>query len=217
MDYEAARRNMVESQLRANKVTDAALLEAFASLPRERFVPDGWAGNAYLDEDIPLGGSRHLMEPMVLARLLQAAEPAAEDMALDIGCATGYATAVLARLVSTVVALETEASLAEELSERLRALDIDNVLPVTGPLEAGHGAQAPYDIILLAGAVAEIPAVIREQLTDGGRLVTVVRGADGVGRAMLMLRVGDSFSSRVLFDASVPLLPGFEPAPSFVF
>ena len=216
LDYAAARLNMVESQLRTNKVSNQALLAAFEAVPREHFVPEPLRGIAYVDEDMQIGAGRFLMEPMVLGRLLQEARPGPDDIALDIGCGTGYATAILARLAATVVALEDDAALAARANETLTGMDIDNTVVVEGPLSDGYPRQAPYNVILVNGAVAEIPAAISAQLAEGGRLVTVVQDSAGVGRATLMQRSG-GVSSRVLFDAAVPVLPGFERAPGFVF
>jgi protein-L-isoaspartate(D-aspartate) O-methyltransferase len=217
VDYAAARLNMVDSQLRTNKVTDAALLDSFEAVPREAFVPERLRGIAYIDEDIALGNGRFVMEPMILSRLLQAARPEADDIALDIGCATGYATAILSRLVATVVALEADAGLAAQANRTLSELEIDNVVVVEGALIEGYPKQAPYNVIVLGGAVARIPVAISDQLAEGGRLVTVVKDTTGMGRATLMQRNGGVVSSRVLFDAAVPMLPGFELEPGFVF
>ena len=217
VDFATARLNMVESQIRTNKVTDPHLLDAFETIPRERFVPERLRGIAYIDEDVALGGERYVMEPMVLAKLLQAARPGPEDVALDLGCGSGYATAILSRLVATVVALEADAALAAAAIRTLDELEIDNAVVVEGPLAEGYPRQAPYNIILLGGAVAEVPAAIADQLAEGGRLVTVVSVGAGLGRATLMQRDGGVISSRILCDAAVPVLPGFEAAPGFVF
>jgi protein-L-isoaspartate(D-aspartate) O-methyltransferase len=157
------------------------------------------------------------MEPMVLARLIQAAEPEAHETALDVGCGTGYATMALGRLVATVVGLESDPALAAAARETLAELHGDNTVIVEGPLTEGYAKQAPYNVILLNGAVEEVPYTLREQLADGGRLVAVIRDSGGVGRATLMRRTGDVVSGRVLFDAAVPLLPGFARPPAFVF
>jgi len=217
VDFAAARLNMVESQLRTNKVTDLRLLGAFQTVPRELFVPEPLRGIAYIDEDVALGGGRFVMEPRVLARLLQAAQPGPEDVALDLGCGSGYATAILSRLVATVVALEDDAALATAVNRTLGELEIDNAVVVEGRLTEGYPKQAPYNVILLGGAVAEVPAAIADQLAEGGRLVTVVSAGLGLGRATLMRRDGGVISSRVLYDAALPVLPGFEAAPGFVF
>lgn len=217
VDYAAARRNMVECQLRTNKVSDLGLLEAFETLPRELFVPEPMQGFAYVDEDIEISEGRWLMEPMVLARLLQAADPGAGDVALDIGCGSGYATAILARLSATVVALESDGEMAGTANRLLSELGIDNAVVVEGSLVEGYPKQAPYNLILLSAAVAEVPPAITDQLADGGRLIAVVKDAPGMGRATLMRRGGDVVARRTLFDAATPMLPGFAREPGFVF
>ncbi len=217
VDFAAARSNMVESQIRTNKVTDPHLLDAFETIPRERFVPEPLRGIAYVDEDVALGGQRFVMEPMVLAKLLQAARPGPGDVALDLGCGSGYATAILSRLVATVVALEVDAALAAAANQTLDELEIDNAVVVEGRLADGYPKQAPYNVILLNGAVSEVPLAIADQLAEGGRLVTVVSVGAGLGRATLMRRDSGVISSRILCDAAVPVLPGFEAAPGFVF
>ncbi len=217
VDFAAARSNMVESQIRTNRVTDPHLLDAFQTTPRERFVPEPLRGIAYIDEDVALGGERFMMEPMVLAKLLQAARPGPGDVALDLGCGSGYATAILSRLVATVVALEVDAALAAAANQTLDELEIDNAVVVEGRLADGYPKQAPYNVILLNGAVSEVPLAIADQLAEGGRLVTVVSVGPGLGRATLMRRDSGVISSRILCDAAVPVLPGFEAAPGFVF
>jgi len=216
MDYAAARRNMVESQLRPNKVTDAVVLDAMATLSRERFVPDGMRSVAYVDEDIPVGSGRYLMEPMVLARLLQLAAVRSGDAALVVGAATGYTAAVIARLAGRVIALESDPQLAAYAKDALASLGIGNVVIVEGPLSAGAPRQAPYDVIVIDGSVDEIPAHIIEQLGEGGRLVAV-QNTDRIGRATLLTRSRGVVAGRTTFDAAVPRLPGFEAAPVFSF
>ncbi|MEQ9607574.1 MAG: protein-L-isoaspartate O-methyltransferase [Kiloniellaceae bacterium] len=216
-DFAAARLNMVESQIRTNKVTDPRIVAAFETVRREAFVGEAQRGIAYIDEDLEIAPGRYLMEPMVLARLLQAALPQAGDMALDIGCATGYSTAVLARLAETVVGLERERALIDAANRTLNALDVDNAVVVEGTLEAGYQKQAPYNVIVFQGAVAAVPEAVKRQLADGGRLVAVVVDQAGIGRGTLVQRAGDSFSSRTLFDAATPLLPGFAREAGFVF
>ena len=216
MDYAAARRNMVESQLRPNKVTNPALIEALASVPRELFVPEPLRGVAYVDEDVPLGRGRFLMEPMILGRLLELAAVRPSDAALVVGAAVGYSAAVLAAIVSSVVALESDHELAQRAAQTLRALGLSKVAVVEGHLAEGAPRQAPFDVILFDGTVDRVPSAILDQLAEGGRLVAVVK-TPGIGRATLMTRQGGIVASRVAFDAAVPGLPGFEPAPAFVF
>ena len=219
----AARLNMVEGQLRTNKVTDEAVLEGFLTTPRERFVPLQLRGIAYVDDDIPLGNGRVLMEPLVLARLLQVAAIGKQSKVLEIGCATGYATAILAKLAATVVAVESDKALAAAARANLAALGLGNVQLQEAPLADGWRAGAPYDVILINGGVAEIPAAIEDQLAEGGRLVTVTEGDSAApsearcGRAVLMTRAEGKLSSRPVFDATVEMLPGFARRPAFVF
>jgi protein-L-isoaspartate(D-aspartate) O-methyltransferase len=216
-DFAAARLNMVESQIRTNRVTDPRIVAAFEAVAREAFVGEARRGIAYVDEDLEVAPGRYLMEPMVLARLLQAAAPQAGDMALDIGCATGYSTAVIAQLVQTVVGLECDRGLMDLANRTLNALDVDNAVVVEGKLEAGYQKQAPYDVIIFQGAVCEPPEAVKRQLAEGGRLVAVVVDATGIGRGTLVQRNGDSFSRRTLFDAATPVLPGFAREAGFVF
>lgn len=217
MDYATARLNMVESQVRTNKVTDPKVVDALLAVPRERFVPEKLRGVAYVDKDLPLGGARSLLEPMVLARLLQAAQIKPSHRVLDVGAATGYSTAVLSRLALSVVALEEEPRLAEEARRNLHELMLNNASVVVGDLAAGHPKSAPYDVILVNGAVAGVPPAMKAQLAEGGRLAVVIKSGAGMGQATLFTRVGDSLSGRVIFDAGTPLLPGFVPQESFVF
>jgi protein-L-isoaspartate(D-aspartate) O-methyltransferase len=216
MDYVAARRNMVESQLRPNRVTDPALLEALGTVPRESFVPPALRSVAYVDEDIPLGRGRFLMEPMILGRLLTLTAVRPTEVALVVGAGLGYSVAVMARIASRVVALESDREFAEQAAQALRTVGAANVTLVQGPLAEGTPRQAPFDVILFDGAVDRVPSAILDQLAEGGRLAVVVRSA-GIGQAMLMTRQDGISAGRTAFDAAVPLLPGFEPEPAFVF
>jgi protein-L-isoaspartate(D-aspartate) O-methyltransferase len=214
---EAARLNIVDSQLRTNRVVDLPILEAFLEVPRERFVPARLQNVACIDEDLPLGGGRWLMEPMVHARLVQIAEIAPEDRVLEIGAATGYGLALLARLARSVVGVECDAALAKQAADNLAALGVRNAEVRQGPLERGWAEGAPYDVILFAGAVGWVPDAIRDQLAERGRMLAVVKKDGGVGEASLFVKLDGVVSRRVVFDAATPLLPGLAPQPSFVF
>ena len=216
MDYETARRNMVEGQIRTNKVTHAALLAAMAAVPRERFVPAERAHVAYVDEDIPLGGGRYLMEPMVFARLVQIAEPDPGESALLVGSATGYGAAILARLVKSVTALERDPALAAKGREQFARQSVIGAVQVEGPLEQGWSRGAPYDLILLEGSAETIPQPLFDQLAEGGRLAAVM-AAGGVGQAVLHEKRANILSHRAIFDAAVHPLPGFAVRRGFVF
>jgi len=216
-DFDTARLNMVESQLRPNRVSDERLIQAFETVPRERFVPEALRSIAYVDEDLKIAPGRHMMEPMVLARLLQTAAIDPGDVVLVIGAGTGYACAVAAHLAATVVGLESDEDLANRAEAGLDALSIDNGVIVRGRLTEGYPKQAPYNVILVNGAVPEVPDGIAGQLADRGRLVTVERRGAGMGKAVLVERFGDAYGKRHVFDAATPILPGFEPQPGFVF
>ena len=217
-DFTIARRNMVEGQLRPNKVTNVDLLSVAGALPRERFLPEGLRSVAYADDDVPLGNGRYLMEPMVLARLIQALQPGAEDRALVVASGRGYGAALLARLVKSVVAVESDAALAGAADQVCKELSLGNVSHHVGRCEDGAAAMAPFDIVLIEGAVRQIPQAIVDQIAEGGRLATVLTGAGGVqGTAQLMVKEGGTASGRPLFDAGTPALPGFAPPAKFTF
>jgi protein-L-isoaspartate(D-aspartate) O-methyltransferase len=219
-DFAALRRTMVDGQVRTSDVTDPRLLAAMLSLPRERFVPRDRAELAYLDLDIPVSAAgrpvRRLLKPMVLAKLVQAADVGETDRVLDIGCATGYSSALLGRLAGSVIALDEDATLAEFAKKTFAALGAANVTVVTGALAAGWPAGGPYDVILIEGAGEVVPHALHGQLKEGGRLVCVI-GRGPAGKAMLLRSLKGELSGRRLFDASAPLLPGFAKAPEFVF
>lgn len=219
IDFAEMRRAMVDAQVRANDVTDLRIVASMLETPRERFVPASLKSFAYLDDDLLVKDGtppRYLMEPMVLAKLLQAAEIGADDLVLDVGAATGYSTAVLARLAGQVVALEEDAELAARGSNLLIELGLLNAVFVQGPLTAGWPGESPYDVILLNGAVDSAPEGLLRQLKPGGRLVAVL-GRGRAGRATVFTNTSGGVGSRVVFDAAVPVLPGFEDRPGFVF
>jgi protein-L-isoaspartate(D-aspartate) O-methyltransferase len=213
-DFVSARRHMVDGQVRTTDVTDLRVISAMLEVPRERFVPPASASIAYLDLDVPLGASRRLLRPMVLAKLLQAAELEATDRVLDVGCATGYTAAVLARIAGQVVALEQDAGLAKAAGDALSSLP--NVEVVNGALAAGWPQGAPYDVVVLEGATEDMPHALCQQLKDGGRLVCVLGSGPG-SKAMLYRRGGTEVGGRPIFDASAALLPGFAKTPVFAF
>ncbi len=214
-----ARRNMVDSQLRPTRVTDAKILAAMAELPRERFVPKSKQSIAYVDEDIEVAPGRFLMEPVVVARLMQALELTPDTTVLNIGCATGYDAALLGRVAGSVVAVESDSGLAALASEAINDLAVDNVAVVEAPATDGYPAQAPYDAIFISGAVDEVPSSISGQLAPDGRLAVVIGGSEPgiLGRAHLYVRSGNTISSRPLFDAGTRMLPDFVREESFVF
>lgn len=213
---------MVESQILPNKVNDPRLIEALSSVPRERFVPETRRGTAYVDEDLEIAPGRFLMEPVVFARMVEAAGVLETDTVLDVGCGPGYSTAILAQLAGAVIGLEKEADLVENARALMLDLGVDNaVFEQTDPT-LGYPDQAPFEVIMLGGAVADVPACLLDQLADGGRLIAVIpdrhlSNRSHFGPATLFTRAGRSVGSRPLFDAGIPPLPGFEKEPGFVF
>jgi protein-L-isoaspartate(D-aspartate) O-methyltransferase len=217
MDMVLARKNMVDHQLRTNGLFDPALITALSETPREVFLPKALRTQAYIDDHIDLGDGRWLMAPMVLARLLQEARLCPSDVVLLIGDITGYATALVARLVSFAVSLDREPGWVQRAGAVLAGQGIGNVDLMTGPLERGLPARAPYDAILLMGAMAEVPTALPRQLSDGGRLLGVERPGPGPGQGAMVVRAGDTWGRRPLFDATVPFLPGAAPKAGFIF
>lgn len=221
VSFAAARRYMVDGQLRINDVTDPRVIGAFQSIPRERFVSPDKAELAYLDIDLPVREAapdrpaRFLLKPLVLAKLIDIAEVRESNRVLDVGCATGYSTAVLAALASHVVGLEEDPELAEAAEANCRSLGCSNVTVRQGPLAEG-APDGPYDVIVINGAVEFVPESLSAQLTEGGRLVCVLRQGP-VGKGMLYLRAEGVLSGRSVFDAAAPLLPGFVRTPEFTF
>jgi protein-L-isoaspartate(D-aspartate) O-methyltransferase len=220
IDFAAARRMMVDGQVRTADVTDPRLIAAMFEVPRERFLPPATAALAYVDFDAPVTensgkAARFLLKPMVLAKLIQAAEVKEGDAVLDVGCTTGYSSAVLSRLARSVVALEEDPSLSRRAEESVHALGIANVSVVAGPLTAGWPARAPYDVILLQGATEVEPRTLFAQLKEGGRLLCV--NARAAGKAVIYRRAGGDVSGWPIFDATAAILPGFTETPAFVF
>ncbi len=225
-DFAEARDHMVDSQLRPNRVVDPRLLAAMRTLPRERFLPPRLRALAYADEDIPLGAGRVLMEPMVFARLVQLLDLVEGERALVVAAGVGYGAAVLAACGARVTALEEDRTLFA-LAGPVLAETAPNVVLAAGPLAAGWPAGAPYDVILIEGAVQEIPPALGAQLrADGGRLATVLTtpGSTGraptgraMGRAVLAEPTSGGLRARPVFDCATPPLPSLLPRPGFVF
>jgi protein-L-isoaspartate(D-aspartate) O-methyltransferase len=207
-------KNMKDGQLRTNSVTDPRILNALATTHREAFVPAHMAGNAFVDEDIPLGNGRFMLEPLVFASLLGKANPQPDDKALLIGTGFGYAAAVLSQLVNHVTAIECDGVLLEESRKRLKAEAHTNIELHKGPLQDGWPHHS-YDVILIDGGVQFIPESLSNQLAPNGRLVTVEvlrqrpTTSSGVGQYLIIQRDGSTFPARREGNAFVPVLPGF--------
>jgi protein-L-isoaspartate(D-aspartate) O-methyltransferase len=222
-NFTVARTNMVESQLRTGGMINRHILAAFAAVPREAFVPADRRSIAYMDDDLlirPAEGARaprYLMEPTVLAKLIDLAEIGPEERVLHVGCGTGYATAILSALARKVIAIDEDAELVAVAGEALALLNIANVDVRIGSHADGAPTDSPFDAVLIEGQIPAVPADLLAQLNENGRLVAVVGQTPG-SRAMLFTRHGKTFGSRPAFEASVMPLPGFAvDKPAFVF
>jgi protein-L-isoaspartate(D-aspartate) O-methyltransferase len=219
-DFAAARRMMVDGQVRTADVTDLRLLAAMQDLPRERFFPADKAALAYLDLDAVVSAPgqpvRRLLKPMVLAKLIQTAAIAGSDRVLDVGCGTGYSTVLLGHLAGSVVGLEEDASLARQAADALTAAGLASGKIVTGALANGCAGEGPYDVIVLEGSAEVVPPALFAQLKSGGRLVGVL-GRGPASKAMIYRRTDGDLSGRTVFDAAAAPLPGFAKPPEFVF
>lgn len=216
-DLSAARAFMIEGQVRTNDVTDTRVTETMGLVERERFVPAAKRSLAYADICVDVAPGRFLLDPRCFGKLVQLAEIQESDRVLDVGCATGYSTAVLCALSGDVVALEEDEELAKLAAPMLRSCSkLGRLYGVVGPLKAGAPAQAPFDVIFVNGAVEEIPKAWVEQLKEGGRMVVILNEGP-VGKAHFCVKKAGALSRRFAFDATVPVLPGFERSRSFVF
>jgi len=219
IDFAAARKKMVENQLRTSAITDRRLLMAMAQVPREQFVPEGRRDLAYIDEPHLLtasGTRRYLAAPAPFGKLVQLATVNTSDKVLDLGCGTGYSAAVLASLCDQVVAVESDPALAAAARANLVALGIDNVEIVEAPIEGGARSQGPFDVIVLEGAVDLVSDALLAQLADGGRLVALMRQG-AAAAAHLFVKSGRDVASRTAFNTTLPPLPGGEAPAEFVF
>lgn len=218
MDIATQRKNMVESQVRPSDVTDRRIIRAMLDLPRELFVPEKICSVAYMDGPLSLEAAgapgRELLPPRTEAKLLQSAAISEDDAVLIVGAATGYTAALAAKLAKSVIALEVNESLAEQASQALAATGCKNVSVVTGSLPDGWHSEAPYNVVLVAGAIPGSPDELLAQLKDHGRLVAIM-GEGPSSKAQVWTRVALQVSANPAFDATAPVLPGFEKVAQF--
>ena len=219
-----ARLNMVSSQLRPNGIGDVHLIQAFESVPMEAFIPPATQSLAYSDADLLLTKDsvpeRWLLAPLTLGKLLQLAHVQSSDKVLIVGCGVGYSLALVVQLAASVVGVESYEDLARIATAYVLEQGFPNAEIVVGALSVGYPKRAPYDVILLEGAVDKIPAILTQQLAPEGRLVTVIKRQSGsgqkeFGKGVLMTRRGDTLIQVDKFDANCPHLPEFEPTLGF--
>ncbi len=215
-DYSQARVTMVDTQVRPQDVTKFPIIDAMLTVPREAFVPDNARSLAYMGGPIDLGGGRQLMEARSIAKLLDALDLTPEHMVLELGCGMGYTTALLAHMAEVVVAVEEDADIAREAEAALAAEEVDNAAVIEGTMADGSAKHGPFDAIAIFGGVEVLPDAVLDQLKDGGHIVAVfMEGA--LGEARVGHKVNGRISWRMAFNATAPVLPGFEREESFVF
>ncbi|WBU65085.1 protein-L-isoaspartate O-methyltransferase family protein [Paracoccus aerodenitrificans] len=216
VDFSQARTIMVDTQVRPNDVTKYPVIAAMLAVPRERYVPESRQAVAYVGENVPLGGDRWLLEPRTVSKLLDELNIQPDELVLNIAAGFGYDAAVVARLAEAVVALESQPDMAAQAETTLSECGIDNVAVVTGDLTAGCPGQAPFDVILIAGGIEELPAAIADQLREGGRIGAIFSEGN-LGVARIGYKVDGKINWRYAFNASAPLLSGFATATGFKF
>ncbi len=214
-DYQTRRKIMVDTQIRPSDVTKFPIIEAFLSVPREKFVPDGKREAAYIGENFKIGQSRVILEPRTLAKLLDALDIRNDELVLDIGPGLGYSSAVISPMAEVVIAVEDDSSMANEAEEILTEVGADNVVIQIGKLEDGAPEHGPYDVIILQGGVEKIPSSILKQLKNGGR-VGAIFVEEGLGTAKIGFKLNDKINWRYSFNAAAPVLPGFFKQKDFV-
>ncbi len=208
-DYALRRTMMVDTQVRPSDVTKFPIIEAMLAVPREFYMPVAKREAAYVGENVEIGARRVVLDPRVLAKMLDALDIGPGDLVLDLGTGFGYSAAVIARLAEAVVAVEADAAMAAEAQATLAAEGVDNVALVEGALEAGAPKHGPYDVVTVQGAVEQVPEAILAQLKDGGRIGAIfMEGALGICR--IGHKIDGTVTWRFAFNASAPILPGFE-------
>jgi protein-L-isoaspartate(D-aspartate) O-methyltransferase len=205
MESKLARKNMVDNQLRPNQISNPMILQAFATLPRELFLPPHLHAVAYVDADLPYHQDRCLMASWSLARLLELASIKSTQHTLIIGCGTGYSLAIVAALCTKVIGLESIPDLAAKARHNMHTMNLTNVTIVEGPLYEGYSLQAPYQVILIEGVINTIPSHVIEQLEDGGNLVAIQRTSDDaytIGKGLIATKHNDKITVSTHFDVS---------------
>ncbi len=219
MDLNQARFNMIEQQIRPWEVLDPQVLALLSTVRREDYVPLAHKALAFVDMEIPLGTLPHqvMLAPRVQARLLQDLGVQKTDKVLDIGTGSGFMAALLAHLAASVLSLEIDPALAAQAQANLQRAGVTNVEVRTADGSQGAAADGPFDVILVSGSVAEVPAALLQQLTVGGRLAAIV-GDEPMMRATLISRTHDnSWTTTEPWDCNAPRLSGFAEPSRFKF
>ena len=213
-DFATRRRMMVDTQVRPSDVTKFPIIDAMLSVPREDFVPAARREAAYVGENLPLADGRVILEPRTLAKMLDALDISQSELVLDIGAGLGYSAAVISYMAAVVVAVEADEEMAGEAQAALVAAGIDNVILHMAPLAEGAAQHGPYDVIVVEGGVTEFPQGLADQLKEGGRVACLfVEGA--LGEVRIGRKQAGRITWRLAFNASAPVLPGFDKEAEF--
>lgn len=213
-DFATRRTMMVDTQVRPSDVTKYPIIAAMLSVPREAFVPAQMREAAYAGEHVTLGNGRVVLDPRTLAKMLDALDIQGTETVLDIGCGLGYSSAIIARMADAVVAVEEDEALATEAQRALSAQGVDNAAVNHGKLAAGAPKAGPYDVIVLQGAAEVIPDSLVSQLKEGGRIGALFMEGN-LGVARVGYKNDGRITWRQVFNASAPVLPGFEMRKAF--
>ncbi len=213
-DFTQLRTTMVDTQVRPSDVTKFPIIEAMLTVPRENFVPEEKRAAAYVGDHVDLGNGRVVLDPRILAKMLDALNIENDELVLDLGCGLGYSSAVIARMAQAVVAVEEDEALAEEAAKALVANGSDNVILETGPIAKGEPQHGPYDVVIVQGGVEEMPEDILSQVKEKGRICAIfIDGALGIVR--IGYKIDGEITWRMVFNATAPVLPGFEKSAEF--
>lgn len=217
-DFAAQRRLMVLGQITPNGITDPLLIQAMGEIAREALVPAPLRPRAYADQTLPLGEGRVLLQPMVLAKLVQLLLPQPGERALVLGAGPGYGALVLARMGLVVTAVESDATLAATARRAFAAAPAaGRPALVEGDAGLGHPPGSPFRVILIEGGAARLPEAVAAQLAEGGRLAMIRSDGGPVGKGVVLRRAGGALGERWAFEAPAPVLPGFAAAEGFRF
>lgn len=208
-DFAKLRTMMVDTQVRPSDVTKFPIIEAMLTVARENFVPAAQREAAYVGEHVALGNGRAVLDPRVLAKMLDILNIQNDELVLDIGAGLGYSSAVIARMAQAVIAIEEDETLAQDAVSALSDAGADNVVVEAAALATGAPQHGPYDVVVLQGAVEAIPAEILDQVKEGGRICTIfLEGPLGIVR--IGYKLNAEITWRDAFNATAPVLPGFE-------
>ncbi|MCT4556500.1 MAG: protein-L-isoaspartate O-methyltransferase [Pelagimonas sp.] len=213
-DFQNRRRIMVDTQVRPSDVTEFPIIDAMLSIPRECFVPKDKIEAAYIGEHVEIGAGRHMLDPRIFAKLLEALNLTNQDLVLDVGAGLGYSSAVIARIAEAVVSVEADETLSTEAVSLLSEQHADNVVSHQGRLAQGAAAHGPYDAIILQGAIEQVPEALLQQLKEGGRIAAIFL-EDALGTAKIGHKLDGKITWRAVFNGTAPLLDGFEKITEF--